>query len=83
MTKDQIIAMAREAGWPSMTIDNLPGSDDMNRLHRFANLAFEAGQDAMLVGGNDKWLAEAYAKGQRDMRESAAAVCEAANVMYR
>lgn len=79
MTKDQVIQMAREAGWPSMTIENLPGSEDMHRLHRFANLAYEAAQGAMLEAGNDEWLAAAYAQGQRDMREAAAGCVENAN----
>ena len=36
--KDDIIRMAREAGWPSVVLDNLPGTEDMHRLERFADL---------------------------------------------
>ncbi len=36
--REDIIRMAREAGWPSMAIDNLPGTEDMARLERFAAL---------------------------------------------
>lgn len=38
MNRDDIIRMAREAGWPSMAIDNLLGTEDMFRLERFAAL---------------------------------------------
>ncbi len=38
MDRDDIIRMAREAGWPSMALDNLPGTEDMHRLERFAAL---------------------------------------------
>lgn len=38
MTRDDIIRMAREAGWPSMAVDRLPGTEDMLRLERFAAL---------------------------------------------
>jgi hypothetical protein len=37
--KEDIIRMAREAGWPSVALDNLPGTEDMHRLERFADLA--------------------------------------------
>jgi hypothetical protein len=36
--KEDIIAMAREAGWPSVALDNLPGTEDMHRLERFEAL---------------------------------------------
>ena len=36
--KEDIIRMAREAGWPSVALDNLPGTEDMHRLERFAAL---------------------------------------------
>ncbi len=35
---EDIIRMAREAGWPSVAVDNLPGTEDMHRLERFAAL---------------------------------------------
>jgi hypothetical protein len=35
---NDIIRMAREAGWPSVALDNLPGTEDMHRLERFAAL---------------------------------------------
>jgi len=40
--KEDIIAMAREAGWPSVALDNLPGTEDMHRLERFAALVAAA-----------------------------------------
>lgn len=42
MTQDDIIRMAREAGWPSMVIDNLPGTVDETRLQRFAAIVAAA-----------------------------------------
>jgi len=36
--KEDVIRMAREAGWPSVVLDNLPGTEDMHRLERFAAL---------------------------------------------
>jgi hypothetical protein len=36
--RDDIIRMAREAGWPSVALDNLLGTEDMHRLERFAAL---------------------------------------------
>jgi hypothetical protein len=46
MTRDEIIRMAREAGWPSMALDNLPGTGDMHRLERFAALVAAAEREA-------------------------------------
>ena len=36
--KENIIRMAREAGWPSVALDNLPGTEDMHRLESFSAL---------------------------------------------
>lgn len=36
MTRDDILRMARKAGWPSMAVDNLPGTQEMSRLERFS-----------------------------------------------
>lgn len=68
MTKDDIIRMALEAGWPYMVIDNLPGTVDETRLQRFAALVAAAEREecydaihklarkaGLLVSG-DRWL---------------------------
>jgi hypothetical protein len=34
----ETMKLAREAGWPSVALDNLPGTEDMHRLERFAAL---------------------------------------------
>ncbi len=44
--KEDIIRMAREAGWPSVALDNLPGTEDMHRLERFAALVAAAEREA-------------------------------------
>ena len=43
---EDIIRMAREAGWPSVAVDNLPGTEDMHRLERFAALVSAAEREA-------------------------------------
>lgn len=48
MKRDDIIRMAREAGWPRFAVDNLPGTLDMERLERFASLVAEAEREAIL-----------------------------------
>ncbi len=45
--RDDIIRMAREAGWPSVALDNLPGTEDMHRLERFADLVRAAEHDRL------------------------------------
>lgn len=47
LTREQVIEMAKAAGFPSMSIDNISDTD-LGRLERFANLAFSAGRDAGL-----------------------------------
>jgi hypothetical protein len=42
MEREQVIRMAREAGWPSVALDNLPGTEDMHRLERFAAIVEDA-----------------------------------------
>jgi hypothetical protein len=44
--KEDIIRMAREAGWPDVAVDNLPGTKDMERLKRFAVLVASAEREA-------------------------------------
>lgn len=46
MTTEEIIRLAREAGWPSMVVDNLPESQDLQRLERFAALVAAAEREA-------------------------------------
>ena len=46
MKRDDIIRMAREAGWPSFAVDNLPGTLDMERLERFAALVASAERES-------------------------------------
>lgn len=46
MKRDDIIRMAREAGWPSFAVDNLPDTLDMERLERFASLVAAAEREA-------------------------------------
>lgn len=47
LTREQVIEMAKAAGFPSMSIDNISDTD-LGRLERFAALAFSAGRDAGL-----------------------------------
>ena len=56
MTRDEIIDMAREAGWPSMALDNLPGTGDMHRLERFAALVAAAEREACAKVCMEHWL---------------------------
>jgi hypothetical protein len=56
MTRDEIIRMAREAGWPSMALDNLPGTGDMHRLERFAALVAAAEREACAKVCMEHWL---------------------------
>jgi hypothetical protein len=47
--RDDIIAMAREAGWPSVALDNLPGTEDMHRLERFEALVAAAERNKLVA----------------------------------
>jgi hypothetical protein len=62
---DDIIAMAREAGWPNVAIDNLPGTKDMTRLKRLVALAQAAERNKVAA-----WMmAQGYATGHGDTME--------------
>lgn len=56
MTRDDILRMARKAGWPSMAVDNLPGTQEMSRLERFSAqvAAHEREQCARVL--DDQWF---------------------------
>lgn len=59
MNRDDIIRMAREAGWPSFTVDNLPCTLDMERLERFAALVASAEREACAKASEsqiDRWV---------------------------
>lgn len=49
--KEDILKMAREAGWPDVAVDNLPGTKDMERLKRFAVLVADAEAKRMHAEG--------------------------------
>ena len=51
-----IIRMAREAGWPSVALDKLPGTEDMHRLERFAALVRAAEREAILQMSAATWF---------------------------
>jgi hypothetical protein len=62
---DDIIAMAREAGWPNVAIDNLPGTKDMTRLKRFEALVRADERNKVAA-----WMmAQGYATGHGDTME--------------
>lgn len=59
MKRDDIIRMAREAGWPRFAVDNLPGTLDMERLERFAALVASAEREACAKASEsqiDRWV---------------------------
>ncbi len=63
--KENIIRMAREAGWPSVAVDNLPGTEDMHRLERFAALVAAAERNKLA-----QWMIDhSYATGHGDTTE--------------
>jgi len=74
MSKDDVIRMAREAGWKDLPTVRLAfaGFD----LERFAALVAAAAKEEMLMAGNDQWLEEA----RKAEREACAKVCDAHTV---
>jgi len=73
--KEDIIRMAREAGWPSVALDNLPGTEDMHRLERFADLVRAAEREACAkVCEDDKTQAMEWTGNSRPGGHFAAAI---------
>lgn len=72
MTRDDIVRMAHEAGWPSMVVDNLPGTEDMARLERFADAAIALEREACAK------VCEARYMGDNNREDMEARRCAAA-----
>jgi hypothetical protein len=77
MTKDDILRMAREAGFSLKNFGEPPrpyihvfGYGDT--LERFAALVAAAAKEEMLMAGNDQWLEEA----RKAEREACADICD-------
>jgi hypothetical protein len=76
MTKEEIIRMAREAGFRFSDEEDplLANHAEWQRrlFERFANHVAAAAKEEMLMAGNDQWLEEA----RKAEREACAKVCE-------
>ena len=72
MNRDDIIRMAREAGFETAEEwDKFPNGF-VQVVARFAALVSAAAKEEMLMAGNDQWLEEA----RKAEREACAKVCE-------
>jgi hypothetical protein len=72
MTKDDIIRMAREAGFETAEEwDKFPNGF-VQVVARFAALVAAAAKEEMLMAGNDQWLEEA----RKAEREACADICD-------
>jgi hypothetical protein len=67
MTKDDVIRMAREAGFVNSDAANI-----YQCLERFAALVAAAAKEEMLMAGNDQWLEEV----RKAEREACADICD-------